>query len=245
MATLVQHVADFAGRVRDQFNAIKPRLVPPGGAAGQALVKGSAADYATAWADMAAGGGPEIVDHPGYVTGRYYPTFQRFVAWANAQGAADAIYYTPMYLPHPVSIDRLGFRTASSNTVGGAANVAIYANAGGWPGAKVIDVGSTAIPGTGNTSIVLSPTTPIQLDAGWHWLAIHCDAAVLWQGQNAESQHAAFFGTTNTAAWGAATSHVNGYIETGVAFALGLPAVAGASPAVSTGALPSASLRIL
>lgn len=49
MATLVARITLLAQAVRDKLNAIAPRLVPSGGGAGQALVKSSSADYATAW----------------------------------------------------------------------------------------------------------------------------------------------------------------------------------------------------
>ena len=43
--------------VRDKINLMVPRLLPPGGSAGQVLAKTSASDYATAWTTPAAGGG--------------------------------------------------------------------------------------------------------------------------------------------------------------------------------------------
>lgn len=59
MATLEQRLVAFAQRVRDQFNTIKPRLMPSGGLVGQVLKKTTAADYAADWADetASAGGG--------------------------------------------------------------------------------------------------------------------------------------------------------------------------------------------
>lgn len=55
MATLVTRINDLAGSVRDKFNQVMPRLLPPGGNAGQALVKASNADNSVYWADVAAG----------------------------------------------------------------------------------------------------------------------------------------------------------------------------------------------
>lgn len=49
MATLQERVAALAGRIRDQFNTIKPRLMPLAGATGSVLTKTSAADNAAAW----------------------------------------------------------------------------------------------------------------------------------------------------------------------------------------------------
>lgn len=49
MATLADRLTAGFQRVRDQFNAIKPRLMPLGGAAGAVLSKTTAADNAVAW----------------------------------------------------------------------------------------------------------------------------------------------------------------------------------------------------
>ena len=49
MATLQERIAALAGRIRDQFNAIQPRLLLAGGAAGAVLTKSTAADNAVMW----------------------------------------------------------------------------------------------------------------------------------------------------------------------------------------------------
>lgn len=51
MATLVSRITDLAGRIRDKFNEINPRLTPPGGAQGHVLGKTSATDHDTAWVE--------------------------------------------------------------------------------------------------------------------------------------------------------------------------------------------------
>lgn len=47
----------FAEAVRDKFNLVNPRLIPPGGAIGQVIKKTGAPNYAMAWQDEAGGGG--------------------------------------------------------------------------------------------------------------------------------------------------------------------------------------------
>lgn len=65
--SLVARITSLAARVRDQFNAVTPRLLPAGGSTGQALVKTTATDYAVAWQTISGGtggGGTEIYVGP-------------------------------------------------------------------------------------------------------------------------------------------------------------------------------------
>lgn len=52
--SLVSRITDLAVAIRDKINAMMPRLMPSGGAAGQVLRKASATDYAAAWATLPA-----------------------------------------------------------------------------------------------------------------------------------------------------------------------------------------------
>lgn len=47
--TLASRINDFAAAARDKINQMVPRLMPAGGAAGQVLIKTSAADYDAGW----------------------------------------------------------------------------------------------------------------------------------------------------------------------------------------------------
>jgi hypothetical protein len=49
MASLAQRITDLAAAVRGKFNAVTPRLLPAGGATGDALRKVSATNYDAAW----------------------------------------------------------------------------------------------------------------------------------------------------------------------------------------------------
>lgn len=49
MATLQARIEALATAIADRFNAIKPALLPTGGAAGMVLTKTGSADYADAW----------------------------------------------------------------------------------------------------------------------------------------------------------------------------------------------------
>ncbi|MCI1143213.1 hypothetical protein MOP88_14330 [Sphingomonas sp. WKB10] len=55
MATLASRISDLAGAIRDKFNQIMPRLLPPGGATGQVLSKASNADNSFQWSTVTSG----------------------------------------------------------------------------------------------------------------------------------------------------------------------------------------------
>ncbi|MCI1142141.1 hypothetical protein MOP88_07275 [Sphingomonas sp. WKB10] len=55
MATLASRISDLAGAIRDKFNQIMPRLLPPGGNTGQVLSKASNADNSFQWSTVTSG----------------------------------------------------------------------------------------------------------------------------------------------------------------------------------------------
>ena len=55
--SLATRISALATAIRDKINAMMPRLLPAGGSSGQALVKTSAANFATGWATLSGGGG--------------------------------------------------------------------------------------------------------------------------------------------------------------------------------------------
>ncbi len=56
--SLVDHITALATAIGNMLReSVLPRLLPSGGAAGQALVKSGGTDYAVQWADPASGGG--------------------------------------------------------------------------------------------------------------------------------------------------------------------------------------------
>lgn len=55
--TLISRINEFAAAVRDKFNTIAPRLLPPGGTTGQVLTKATAADNDVTWQTPTSGGG--------------------------------------------------------------------------------------------------------------------------------------------------------------------------------------------
>lgn len=71
MATLSARVTDLAAAVRDKINLMVPRLMPSGGASGQALVKTSGANYAAGWATVSGGGGGDMLIDGGNASSVY------------------------------------------------------------------------------------------------------------------------------------------------------------------------------
>lgn len=115
-------------------------------------------------------------DHPGYVSGRYYPSTQQGVAYANSALVANTILLTPMFIKERVTISQLGFRIATN--VAGNAQVALY-NIGATSKMPTTLVGNTASISTGtgaNVSAALSGGN-VTLDPGWYWFAINADNA--------------------------------------------------------------------
>jgi hypothetical protein len=52
MADLKTRIENLAATIRDKINLMVPRLIPPGGAAGQAFIKQSGANYDGAWQSL-------------------------------------------------------------------------------------------------------------------------------------------------------------------------------------------------
>jgi hypothetical protein len=59
MATLQTRLSDLATRIGVEIKAMLPKLLPPGGTAGQVLAKSSGTDYATEWVDAGGEGGAD------------------------------------------------------------------------------------------------------------------------------------------------------------------------------------------
>lgn len=95
MATLTARVAGLATAIAHHFrDAVMPRLLPTGGAAGQVLVKTAAADFATAWQSAGGGGGASAsitrVEVDFGSTGHHSATFDVSVSGCAAGAAIVA-----------------------------------------------------------------------------------------------------------------------------------------------------------
>ena len=221
-------------KTKDNFAELYASQVLAGGAIGQVLQKTTAADNAFAWQHVSFNRYP-------LVSGRYYPMYPRINFAGNATAVASTIYYTPLFLPAPTTIDRIAMRTGTSNAVASNALMGIYADSAGAPGALLftVNAAAVAVPATATTNIVVTPdAATITLDAGFYWFAIVFDAASQMVGYGSDGSMAWPFGTTITTAYFSATSQLGSYTEASAT----LPATAtGVASSVSN---PAAVYRV-
>ena len=155
-------------------------------------------------------GGSIAASHPGYVSGRFYPTMR---AMTQTSGAASSgrIYAIPIVITAPMTIASV--RVPSTDTAQ-AFRVGIYASASGRPG---VPLGETT--GTSSTSAAVNPTLNIQItQPSVYWIAIRFGAQVnLAVYAAAESLLAPLIGDTGAAITSGVTAY---YADAGAA---GLP----------------------
>jgi hypothetical protein len=93
----------------------------------------------------------------------------------STSSAVNQTYYTPMYFPNSVTLDRINIVTVNTWT-GGPATVrlGIYNDNGGVPSTVALDAGTVSVT-AGSTlyAITISQT----LSAGWYWMALNSQVA--------------------------------------------------------------------
>lgn len=198
----------------------------------------------TTQGDLAAFGllGESVLWHPGFASGRYYQGVMRTAAGANVVLTLNTIQYSPLYVSKPVSIQSFHLKTGSTNAVAGNLNFGIYNAAAGIPTTRLAAIAAAvAIPATANTNINIVPGAAVDLEPGSYFFANQSDASYQLTGNALVAWDGFYMGTTNTAAFFAATSQITGFTE-GLAYATGLPATA--TPVVSTGVVSTAVFRV-
>lgn len=130
--------------------------------------------------------------HPGYVAGRFYGSPGNQTASAAA-ASTGTLYFTPIYIGVAKTFTKMSVRTNASVVGTPHAEIGIYANNNGIPGALILDAGQVVLVSSG-TSTISGLSLP--LTAGWYWLAVSTDVSeqlfgiplginVFWQGQTA------------------------------------------------------------
>lgn len=148
---------------------------PLGGAAGQAVVRGSDTAGDTAFTSTAGAGAGLMVPEKVYVPGLWYDN--RLVAGPLSVASVNAgwIYYLPAYTGQPVRIDGLG--SATGGTFAAGTTVAVYgsqvvATTGGSTPAAVVPAAllvSGQIAGAGAQTVTVPATT---IGPGWLFLTL-------------------------------------------------------------------------
>jgi hypothetical protein len=188
--------------------------------------------------------GAPVPLHPGYVSGRFYSNALRFaVPLTTVSQTLNTVNYSPIEILQPVTITSFGIKTGGTNAAAGNANIGLYANASGVPGALLQTIAAgVAIPATANTNITITPGGGnFTLQPGSYWFAVQLDTTINMAGDTTSASNLWFGGSTNSAAWFVATSAIIGYTEA-AAFAGGLPVAA--TPVASTSAVTSGILKV-
>lgn len=111
-----------------------------------------------------------------FVSQRWYAACTPFGA---SSAAPNKLLAAPLYIPTPSKLAALAVVTGGTNAGGISANLGLYADAGGIPGALVAATATLSIPTTGNTTV--SGAVSIAVPAGWYWPASILSAAVSMQ----------------------------------------------------------------
>lgn len=142
----------------------------------------------------------------------YYSSL--FIGGGNTAAVRNTLYATPFYVATPTTFVSIGVVT--TGTASALVDLGIYADAGGVPGALVLDAGTVSTATSGFKTITISK----KLTPGWYWLACAMQGA-------AGSLFSAMANTGNvntmpcTAPF--STGAISGYAQTGVSGALPSP----------------------
>ena len=136
--------------------------VPTGGAAGEVLVKQSATDYDLGYEVRHASWTP--------VSGATY----RQTFTLNAAATLDRVLYTALLLPSTTSLSNIVAQVQVEGVAGSVVRLGIYLpDAGGAPGALLVDAGTASATTTGLKSISISQTV-----SGMIYVAVVVQGAV-------------------------------------------------------------------
>jgi hypothetical protein len=82
----------------------------------------------------------------------------------------DQTRYTPFYVPHTATYDRISIRTASTFSGTAVARIGIYDGSTGIPTTVVLDAGTVSCTASNTT---YSVTIAQSLSQGWYWIAVN------------------------------------------------------------------------
>ena len=89
--------------------------------------------------------------------------------------AASRMYFTPIYVPKAITVDRIGINVSANSGAGEACRLGIYeSGADGMPGALLLDAGEVAVTTNGGKEITISQA--LSADTVY-WLALFTNAA--------------------------------------------------------------------
>jgi len=135
-----------------------------------------------------------------WITGRYYSS-NMFGTSTTSSSAANRLYLTPMYLPAPRNVDRIGINVTLAGAAGSVARLGVYNSdpTTGLPSTVLVDGGTVAISATGAAQVTVSATLH-----GLVWLACTSGAATLVAFSTSQSPN--IMGASSLASLGAVIS---------------------------------------
>lgn len=172
MPTLKERLDSLATAIGNHIrDAIVPRLLPPGGTAGQALLKDTGTDYDVSWG--AAGGGDAATPMPvlalPQAAGTYFSASIGAVNTSTIAQAANRLEFYPFIPARDLSIDELGV-DVSTAVASSLARVGIYSDNAGQPNALLRGTADLNCATTGAKAEVV---TALALTKGTvYWLAV-------------------------------------------------------------------------
>lgn len=133
---------------------------------------------------------PGRLDHPGYVSGRFYGPMCSGVSSVTAV-AANTLYVQPLPVQFPVAVNSLGYRIGTA-VAGVKGKFALYNAAGALLAENTTDQDMGAVAGSYSAAF----SGAIQLPPGMYWAAFCSDGAAqltTWSSANTQGSGFAWF----------------------------------------------------
>ena len=172
MATLKERLDSLATAIGNHIrDAVVPRLLPPGGTAGQALIKGTGTDYDVSWGAVGGGGlsTPTPVAAVPQAAGTYFSASIGAVSTGTIAQAANRLEFYPFIPARDISIDELAL-DVSTGVASSLARAGIYSDNNGQPSALLR---GTADLNCATTGAKAEAVSALALTKGTtYWLAV-------------------------------------------------------------------------
>lgn len=107
-------------------------------------------------------------------SGQHYKGWYR--TYNSATKTLNRTIYTPIYVPNPVTVDRIGI-SAVVNGATDTVRLGIYNDSDGLPSTVLLDAGTASVTGSGAALSNVEITISQALAVGWYWLAANVQAS--------------------------------------------------------------------
>lgn len=182
------------------------------------------------------------VDHPGYISSRWYPSMNR-AAVGNTNMVADRLYASLLHIRAPVTIRGLGVYV-NTGAVGKSVKLGVFGLTGGAPDARIA-VGSAGVSAASSTTAASTDfTADLVLAPGFYAIAVISDGTPQVTANTASDYPVApLIGVTSVVNALVAGSFQSGWYSDAGSYAAGIPTSFGAATA-NTGNSPVAAFQV-